>query len=191
MGRAYNFHDKEFTMMIELHAIRQLGFVVPDVRVAAEAWTSSTGAGPFFVMSDVGFADWQFHGAAQDMKLDIAFGQSGDVMIELIAPRGPWPNVYGEAPPQTGTNIPHHHGYLVADLDAAGRTLNGARPVVTAALGTASLRYYDMRKTLGVFVETIIDNEESRGFFALSRTAALDWDGSSARLRTLEGRSLS
>lgn len=118
--------------------------------------------------------------------MDIAFGQGGDVMIELIKPLGEWPNVYGEAPPRQGAVVPHHHGHLVADMDAAEALLGGVTPVTTGTLGaTAALRYYDMRETLGVFIETISDTEDARAFFALARDAARDWDGVEQPLRTM------
>lgn len=166
--------------------VMQLGFVVADARAAAEHWIRQTGAGPFFVMTGVRFDGWSFRGAPQDVTLDIAFGQAGDVMIELIQPMGDWPNVYGDEPPAPGSARPHHHGYLVADPEGtAARDRLG--PVVTSAQlsPVAGLRYHDCRSTLGLFVELITDHPETRAFFALSADAARDWDGVSDPIRTL------
>lgn len=161
-----------------LGGIRQLGFVTGDATLAARRWTASTGAGPFFLMEGVRFADWRAGGLAQDMLLDIAFGQSGAVMIELIRPRGPWPCIYGERPLPADACLPHHHGYLASDPDAAAMAMALGDPVVVASLGPGTdLRYYDARPQLGVFVELIRDSAQSRGFFEMARDAAEGWSG--------------
>jgi len=165
--------------------IRQLGYVTDNIEAAAMEWVGAVGAGPFFVMKGMGFQTWSYNGAPQEMTLDIAFGQIGDLMVELIRPNGPWPNVYGEAMPN-GTRA-HHHGYLVADLDAAAGKLGGAALVTRADLSTATeLRYFDCRDKLGLFVELITDSEESRGFFELSASAARDWDGKTDPVRPFD-----
>lgn len=155
--------------------VRQLGYVTDDVETAAMEWVRTLGAGPFFVIRGMAFASWTYHGVPQDMTLDIAFGQVGDLMVELIRPNGAWPNVYGEALPD-GIRA-HHHGFLVADLDAAAVALGGM-PVTQADLSAETeLRYFDCRDRVGLFVELISDSEESRAFFELSAKAAREWDG--------------
>lgn len=162
--------------------IRQLGYVTDDVEAAAMEWVRTLGAGPFFVMKGMCFQTWSYKGAPQEMTLDIAFGQLGDLMVELIRPNGPWPNVYGAAMP-TGCRA-HHHGYLVPNLDAAATNLGGAELVTQANLSAETeLRYFDARDRLGLFVEYITDSEESRGFFDFAAQGARDWDGVTDPLR--------
>lgn len=163
------------------YQVRQLGYVTDDIEAAAMAWVKSVGAGPFFVMEGMAFESWSFMGAPQAMTLDIAFGQVGDLMVELIRPNGPWPNVYGNAMP-TGCQ-PHHHGYLVSDVEQAAARL-GDEAVTRATLSAATeLRYFDCRDRLGLFIEFITDNDESREFFNLSLRAAQEWDGRTAPVR--------
>ena len=168
--------------------LRQLGFVTPDIAAAADDWVRRTGAGPFFLLPGMTFSDWSYNGNPQEMTLDIAFGQSGDVMIELITPRGSWPNVYGPAMP-TALCVPHHHGFLVGDVDGWAQHLNA--PLVTRASLSpqTELRYFDCRDTLGQFVELITDTAESRAFFDHALAAAQEWDGISDPVRpfTAEG----
>lgn len=156
--------------------IRQLGYVTDDIEAAAMEWVKSVGAGPFFVMKGMGFQTWSYCGVPQDMTLDIAFGQVGDLMVELIRPNGPWPNVYGEAMPSGGCRA-HHHGYLVGDLDAAAAKLGGTQITQAQLSAETELRYFDCSQPLGLFVELITDSAESRGFFELSAKAAREWDG--------------
>lgn len=161
-----------------LNGLRQLGFVAGDVLWGAEQWIAATGAGPFFLLEGVRFADWRAHGVAQDMVLDIAFGQSGATMIEVIRPRGDWPCIYGERPLARDAMIPHHHGFLVDDPDGTAVALGLGEAAVSAALGPGTaLRYFDLRASLGMVIELIEDSEASRGFFELARSAAEGWTG--------------
>lgn len=164
--------------------IRQLGYVAADIEAGAMAWVRSVGAGPFLIMEGMKFENWSYKGAPQDMTLDIAFGQLGDMMIELIRPNGAWPNVYGDAMPKGC--LPHHHGYLVSDIEKASHDLGA--PLLTQAdlSDRTELRYFDCRDQLGLFVELITDSEESRGFFDLSARLAREWDGRTAPLRPFE-----
>ncbi|ASK89290.1 VOC family protein [Sphingorhabdus sp. SMR4y] len=161
--------------------IRQLGYVTDDLEASALAWVDTTGAGPFFVLPGMGFRSWTYQGKPQQMTLDIAFGQAGDMMIELIRPNGQWPNVYGDSMPKGC--VPHHHGVLVKDVEASARSMGG-EAVTRAELSTETeLRYFDCRDRTGLFVELITDNDESRGFFAAAIEATQNWDGHTCPVR--------
>lgn len=168
--------------------IMQLGYVVGDLTASCAAWQAKTGAGPFFHLTNVAFDGWTYKGQQQPLTLQIAFAQVGDKMIELIQPDGPWPNVYGDAPPAPGECRPHHHAFLVKDMDKAASQLDAGPPITTARVSDdAELRYYDCRDTLGLFVELITDSPATRAFFDLSVSAAADWDGSGPLLRPMPG----
>lgn len=166
-------------------AIRQIGYVVPDLEAALAHWLGKTAAGPFVLMPDQRFAGWSFHGEPQDLVLDIAFGQIGDMMLELIQPRGPWPNVYGERPPQDAPFV-HHFGFLVDDMDRASAAIDA--PLITSAQidDSAELRYFDVRSRFGVHFELITDTPSVRAFFDLSEGLTRDWDGKTVPVRRFE-----
>lgn len=161
--------------------IRQMGYVTDDIEASAMAWVRTMGAGPFFTLPNMGFQSWSYLGKPQEITLDIAFGQVGDMMIELIRPNGPWPNVYGNAMP-TGC-VPHHHGVLVEDVEASARSM-GSEAITRAELSAdTELRYFDCRDRTGLFIELITDNAESRGFFAAANEATNSWDGKTDPIR--------
>lgn len=96
-----------------LPPIDQIGFVVKDL----DTWVRQFGPvfGPFsFMDGSVQGAD--FRGSSEDVKLKIAFGNSGDLEIELIQ----W--LDGASPHsefiQSGREGLHHLRYRVADTDA-------------------------------------------------------------------------
>ncbi|GGC40538.1 hypothetical protein GCM10011371_29920 [Novosphingobium marinum] len=165
--------------------VRQLGYVVGDLELAATRWIERFGAGPFHVLPDMRFDGWSYMGRPQEMTLDIAFGQAGPLMVELIVPRGEWPSVYGSEPPARDEIRAHHHGILCADIDGAAPQL-GAEMVTSARLSESTeLRYFDCRHDLGLFVELITDSGESRAFFDLSEAARKEWDGHTAPIRDM------
>ena len=167
--------------------IMQLGYVVGDLAASADSWARRTGAGPFIHMPGMTFGGWTYRGEPQALTLDIAFAQLGDKMIELIQPSGAWPNVYGDAPLQSGECRAHHHAFLVTDLDRAAASLDAGPPVTTGRLNEAvELRYYDCRRTLGLFIELITDAPSTRDFFVLSERAAARWNGAAPYLIPLE-----
>lgn len=165
--------------------IRQLGFVVRDLDAAIAQWLAHTSAGPFVLMPDQRFDGWSYLDHPQDLVLDIAFAQAGPMMLELIRPRGPWPNVYGDAAPEDDCVL-HHFGMLVPDIDQASAALDA--PLVTAARidDGAELRYFDCRDRFGVHLELISDTPSVQAFFDLSESLARNWDGSSAPVRRFE-----
>ncbi|WP_206069706.1 VOC family protein [Novosphingobium olei] len=166
--------------------IMQLGYVVGDIATSAANWRARTGAGPFFHLPSMAFDRWAFNGAPQDLVLHIAFAQLGDIMVELIEPVGPWPNVYGDAPLPKGACRPHHHAFLVGDLDGAAAHLAAGTPVTTGQISdSAQLRYYDCRDTLGLLVELISDTPDTRAFFDIARQGAEGWDGGGPVLRPI------
>lgn len=165
--------------------IRQLGFIVRDLDEAVAQWLAHTSAGPFVVMRGQRFDGWTYLGEPQDQILDIAFAQAGPMMIELIEAQGPWPNVYGDAPP-TEICVLHHFGLLVADIEAASAALDA--PLVTTAQidATSQLRYFDCKERFGVRLELISDTPSVQAFFTLSESLARSWDGTSAPVRRFE-----
>lgn len=170
-------------------AIRQIGFVVHDLEAATAQWLGKTGAGPFVLMPNQRFEGWSYRGQPQELTLDIAFGQAGDVMLELIQPRGVWPNVYGESLPKNEPYL-HHFGFLVDDINRASEEIDAALITSARIDSGAELRYFDCRSRFGVHFELISDTSSVRSFFELSEGLARDWDGSTAPVRRFEDLSL-
>lgn len=159
-----------------LGPIRQVGYVVPDLTAAARHWIDQHGAGPFFDVGEITFDNWHYLGAPQQLTLNIAFGQLGDVMIELIRPASTIDSVYRHA--MSDRPVLHHLGFLVADIDAAAEAAGFGDPVTGAiSAAGAELRYYDTRATNGVMTELLTDAGDIGATFDLARDAAAQWDG--------------
>jgi Glyoxalase/Bleomycin resistance protein/Dioxygenase superfamily len=158
--------------------VRQLGYVVEDVRAGALEWVTRFGAGPFFLIEGIMFRSWSWLGQPQTLPLDIVIGQFGNVMIELVRPQHPGPSVYAHS---MGKNIggqPHHHGFLVPNFDAAVLQLN-VGVAISGGFTNAGARfgYFDTRPTIGLLSELIEETNETRALMALCADAAVGWDG--------------
>ena len=167
-----------------LGPISQLGYVVTDLRAATNLWVDLFGAGPFFMIENVEFPGWSYRGVETPTPLDIAAGQLGSVVIELILPRGDGPSAYRDSFAH-GTGGLHHYGVLANDPDAAARHFAPAAPITTACTGVGTrFGYFDARPQLGVMVEIIEAGPDVCELFAMIAGAAQGWDGTD-RVRPL------
>jgi Glyoxalase/Bleomycin resistance protein/Dioxygenase superfamily len=158
--------------------VRQLGYVVEDVHVAAEDWMRRFGAGPFFLIEGFSFPSWTWHGAPQSLTLDIMFGQYGNVMVEFIRPHQRVPSAYAHCQGVGAVIQPHHYGFLVPDFEAAAAKLD-VGPAMSLGATTAGSRfgYFDTRPSSGLLAELIEETDETRALMALSADAAAGWNG--------------
>jgi len=71
--------------MPQIGALRQLGLVVKDIDVAIEYWTRVMGVGPFLLLRNRVFDDYQFRGHRSEAPVvSIAVAFTGAFQIELI-----------------------------------------------------------------------------------------------------------
>ena len=94
----------------------QVAYFVPDVRDAARRMVDLHGAGPFHVIEKIELAWGEVRGEPHDFLHTSAYGQSGDIMVELVQQdrEGPSPLREMYAPGRFGL---HHMAVMVDDLD--------------------------------------------------------------------------
>jgi hypothetical protein len=155
-------------------SIRQIGYVVPDVDAAALTWIEKFGAGPFFKVAGIRFPGWTYLGRPQELALDLAMGQLGGLMIELIRPGSHEPSVYSHA--MAGAPVLHHYGLLVEDLETATRLLDGPPLTTATSMGGTPFCYHDTRSTLGLIVELIEARRDVCDIFDFIAGASVGWD---------------
>ena len=161
------------------HRVVQHAFVVADLDHGIEAWRATLGAGPFVVMRDFVGKELMYRGSPSTTAVDYAFGQSGDIQVQLIAQPGPGESIYRDmyAPGEGGF---HHVCALIPmdDWDTQVAAFHDAGYEMAASLMTsAPAVYFDCRRDLGGFVELYGQTERSMGFFAHLRELHQAWDG--------------
>ena len=106
--------------------IRQIGYVVEDIRKAAEQHHRMFGSGPFFV-GDHSRATVTFEGKEVEFRYSVAFGQCGRVQVELLQAHDDLPSILNRRHPfGSGLYGMHHVAVFADDLDSAIRDLEAA-----------------------------------------------------------------
>lgn len=161
------------------YPVVQHAFVVRDLDEGIDRWRSTLGAGPFVVMRDFVGRDLTYRGEPSDTPVDYAFGQCGDIQIQLIAQPRPGSSIYRDmyAPGESG----FHHVCALVPMDDWDRQLaaftDAAYPLAASLMTSAPAVYFDCRDDLGCFVELYGRTERSVGFFAHLRELHDSWDG--------------
>jgi catechol 2,3-dioxygenase-like lactoylglutathione lyase family enzyme len=158
--------------------INHIGYVVSDIEEAVSWAVKTFGAGPFFLMPHMPFEVCTFNGAAAEYDHSSAFGQWGEIRIELTVVHGAKPAELGELiggnPPRVG-----HVGLIVDNLEAESAALEAAgMPLFhTGATGPVAAHWHDARARLGHHIELLRRFPGLEAAQATFRAAADDWDG--------------
>lgn len=161
------------------HPVRQHAYVVADLDEGIERWRSTLGAGPFVVMRDYVGHELTYRGEPSDTAVDYAFGQSGDIQVQLIAQSDPRSSIYRDmyAPGEEG----FHHVCALVPMDdwerQVGVFADAGYDLAASLMTSAPAVYFDCRDDLGCFVELYGRTERSAGFFAHLRDLHDSWDG--------------
>jgi catechol 2,3-dioxygenase-like lactoylglutathione lyase family enzyme len=165
--------------MLGLGAPVQIAYAVPDARVAAKDWVTRFGAGPFLLRSHIPVSDVMYRGRTARFDHSSAYGQWGDIMVELLQDHNSVPSVVRErfAADESGL---HHLAFMVDDLDVATAHLGtlGFEVAMTARSSTTRFSFVDAVDELGHMIELYERSDHLLQFYAKVREAAADWDGS-------------
>jgi Glyoxalase/Bleomycin resistance protein/Dioxygenase superfamily len=145
----------------------QIAYSVVDVDEAAAMWQSRFGAGPFVIRRRIELANVRIAGSPGSFDHSSAYGQWGDVMVELVQQH------------TTAIGAPvgiHHCAYFVEDLDAAQSALvdAGFPELLWAQVAGSStaFAFHDARPTLGHLIEIYVGTLRLREFYAHIRSLA-------------------
>lgn len=147
----------------------QIAYAVDDVRTAARTW-GNLGVGPFFVRNHIAVTNTRVDGTAGVFDHSAAYGQWGDVMLELVA-------IHSPAPPPSGL---HHLAFFVDDFAAASAELVGQgwpEAIYAETPSGTPFAHFDARSDLGHFVEIYERTESMQRLYETVRLASDDWDG--------------
>jgi hypothetical protein len=166
---------------LNLPEIHHYAYVVDELDAAARRMHAQFGAGPFFYVEQVPVTDVTSRREPAEYLHSAAFGMCNRVPVELM-------QITRIAPEHadrrfTRNHLPRlqHVAYVVpeADVDAIRAELEarGLPEYLRSRLGELDTTLHDAGATFGYDLELHADNDALRGFFALVRQAADDWDG--------------
>lgn len=100
------------------YPIRQIAYMVNDVRSAALAHHRTFGSGPYFVAEHILLRTCLHHGRPAELDHSSAYGQWGGLMIEFVQQNNDGPSALRDlyAPGEEGL---HHIALIVDDLTAS------------------------------------------------------------------------
>jgi hypothetical protein len=158
--------------------IVHVSYEVPDIPAAVDAWVSTFGAGPFFLLERQVFDQVTHNGAPAAWDHSAAFGQWGPIGVELqhtyeISPEDTLrPAIVGRG------NAPNHVAYVSADPVGESTRLEqlGFPQVLFAQSGPVELRFHYV-PLLGHAIEIHKESPFLLDFFAMIAKAAQGWDG--------------
>ncbi len=161
------------TVLTVLGGPVQLAYAVGDVEHAAAMWVAR-GIGPFFIREHIEVVNVRVRGEADSFDHSSAYGQWGDVMIELIHQHD------GGGDPIVGPSGIHHVAHFVDDFATASRTLveQGHAEVLYAETATGMpFAFHDGLDERGHLIEIYEQTAPLARFYDVVRAAATDWDG--------------
>ena len=105
----------------------QSAWVVADFEAAVDFWVTTYGVGPFFGLDWQSSPELQYRGEPGTLDMKVAWGQAGDMQIELIQPTSEAPNVYRDlvAPGETSDEPPGLEGDPITSAFRDGSPILG------------------------------------------------------------------
>jgi catechol 2,3-dioxygenase-like lactoylglutathione lyase family enzyme len=157
--------------------INQIAYMVPDLHAAIDWWTQVMGVGPFFIFPAFDVAKGDYRGQAHIAEFGAAIAYSGDLMVELIEPRGP--SIFQEFLADGKTGV-HHLCVFTDDLAETEQWIaqrGGARLQGATFADGSTLAYFAMDAAETVILEVAQLKPEVRSLFAAIQQAGANWDG--------------
>ncbi len=167
--------------------IVQVAYHVPDPAAAAIRCAERYGWGPFYLFEHIPLARSSYRGRALPFDHSSAYGQAGEVMVELITQHGDAPSAVRERYAADASGL-HHTACFAPDLTTTlARQVAAGANVVQDAETADGVRFVMLEAPLlGHLLELYEPSPALLGFYAFIRRKARDWDGSRP-LRRLDG----
>jgi catechol 2,3-dioxygenase-like lactoylglutathione lyase family enzyme len=164
--------------------VRQLGNIVHDMNAALRYWTETMGAGPFYIMRNIRFENFQYRGKpAESPCVSLAFGQAGPLQIELIAQHDDLPSGYQDFLLSGREGAQHLASWFDNETayDAAYHRLLSEGLFVRHESTGPGPRFSYFSRGDGIYPELELAEgllPSQNGFFDHIAQQSVDWDGS-------------
>ena len=161
--------------------IVQIAYFVNDIQKAAENMVATYGAGPFFINREIQLASAEHRGNPTDFVHSSAYGQWGNLMVELVqqdnvSDATPFRDMY-----KPGEEGLHHMAIFVPGVQQsivqfAAQGLDLSARAVTKD-GGVEFAFIDATATLGHMIEIYEPSEMVLGFYHMVKDASVNWNG--------------
>ena len=161
------------------YPIVQIAYFVNDIEAEAAHRAATFGAGPFYLVENIQLAWGEHRGKSCPFVHSSAYGQWGNIMLELVQQESQGPSPFRDLYPEGASGL-HHVATMVDSLpEAYQHYADQGIPVATKAMtltGT-EFAFLDATAKYGHFIEVYERNESLLNFYTLIRQAAEGWRG--------------
>ena len=157
----------------------QIAYHVPDPERAAREFAQAFGCGPFFLFEHIPLATCLYRGSPAHFDHTSAYGQAGEVMIELIAQHDDSPSALRDLYRRDQSGV-HHVAHFVPSLPRALELARAAgTEIALDACTSTGTRFVmlDTSRQLGHMIELYEGAGALQKFYQYVRRAAEGWDG--------------
>ena len=157
----------------------QIAYHVPDPEQAARGFASAFGWGPFYLFEHIALSRCLYRGASASFDHSSAYGQAGELMIELITQHDESPSVLRDLYARDEVGV-HHVAHFVANLqDTLDQARAAGEEIALDACTATGTRFamLDTTRQLGHMVELYEPAGDLLKFYRYVRRAAEGWDG--------------
>ena len=157
----------------------QIAYHVADAASAAHAYSQAFGWGPFFLLEHIPLASCLYRGKPAAFDHSSAYGQAGEVMVELISQHDDSPSVLRELFRREQVGV-HHVAHFVPDLGealASGVARGFAVALEARTLTGTDFAMLDASRQLGHMLELYEPRGELEKFYRYVRRASERWTG--------------
>ena len=165
--------------MISLGPPVQIAYAVSDIYKGIDKWISDFGAGPFFIAEHIPIKNVIYRGHPSELDITVAYGQWGEIMIELVQDNGEGPSIIRDLYPPQKSGL-HHLAYFVNDMDLVSAKLvkEGYVLAMSGQAGENKFQFFDAISEMGHFIEIYEPIESLKYLYERVRSASINWDGS-------------
>jgi catechol 2,3-dioxygenase-like lactoylglutathione lyase family enzyme len=166
-------------MLVSPVSAVQIAYHVPDPVAAARDYARLFGWGPFFLFEHIALSSCLYRGAPAHFDHTSAYGQAGDLMIELITQHDDTPSVLRDLYAGDAVGV-HHVARFVPDLPEAltRARADGVEVALDACTATGTrFAMLDTSHQLGHMLELYEGAGDMLRFYRFVRRAAEGWNG--------------
>ena len=165
--------------MISLGPPVQIAYAVSDIFRGVDKWIKDFGAGPFFIAEHIPIKNVIYRGHPSELDITVAYGQWGEIMIELVQDNGEGPSIIRDLYPPQKSGL-HHLAYFVNDMDLVSAKLvnEGYVLAMSGQAGENRFQFFDAISAMGHFIEIYEPIESLKYLYERVRSASINWDGS-------------
>ena len=161
------------------YPIVQIAYFVNDAAAAAARMAAECSAGPFYLAERIPLAWGEHRGREQTFLHTSAYGQWGEVMLEMVQQDEEGPSPFRDlyAPGEEGI---HHMAMMVNSLSATYATCERLGYPIAAKARTLTgteFAFIDTVKTRGHMLEVYEQTEQLTAFYDMIRDRSSGWAG--------------